>query len=150
MLLVKVYLMSGNSALRRLHGARRQYEVPEPIFRAILVGQIGQHSAKGISQGGVDRCIEEFKKHNPAAIPKKEGKPRDWRPASKSAHIRKVHALWGILRRGGIVTERYPDKFVFKLTGVSSTEFLIPKDANIMIDASIAWIKDEGLGHELK
>ena len=138
-----------SAALRKLHACRREYKVPEDIFRAILMGQIGRATSKGITMGSVNACVEKFKEHNPAAAASAANKKKDWRPTAKCAHVRKIYALWGVLKRNNIVDARYPDGFVKRQTDMDRAEFLPAAETNIVIEGLIAWIKREGLGNEL-
>jgi len=142
---------------RRLYGAKKEYGVPDDIFKAILLGQVGSESAKGITWAGTDACIAEFKKHNPgAALRKEQGKPEpkpkpdNWRKPATSRHARKVYVLWGILRRHGKVEARYPDAYVKRMTDIDRADFLTPAKSNIVIEGLKDWIEREGLVGELR
>ena len=149
--------MTNPAVYRRLYGAKKEYGVPDDIFKAILLGQIGSESAKGITWRGAEACIGEFKKHNPgAALRKQQGKPAkkerpsNWRKPASSAHARKVYKLWGILKRNHIVETRYPDAYVKRMTDIDRADFLTPATANIVIEGLKDWIQREGLSGELK
>lgn len=133
---------------RKLYAVKKECGVDDTTFNAILLGQVGKESAKDITWSGVEACVSEMRKYQPAA--KREEKERDWRPAAASPHVRKIYKLWGILLKGGIVEARYPDGFVERMTGKKRAEWLVPKQANVVIEALIDWIKRDGLEDELQ
>ena len=46
-----------------LHAERRKNNISDDIFRAILMGQTGKESSKGISWENAKRCVREMQKH---------------------------------------------------------------------------------------
>lgn len=136
-----------SAALRKLHAERRRLNIPEDTFRAILLGQTGRESSKGIGMSAANACVEEMRKYSPAS-----GKPpqRSFRPRAKDPLHRLIYKLWGILRECDQVEARYPDSFVFRMTEVERPEFLTPAQANIVIEGLKDWIKREGFGDRLR
>ena len=123
-----------SAALRKLHAVRRACSVPDELYRDILKNQTGRDSAKGIGFRDVNKCVAEFEKLRPA-----EPTKLNWRPTAKSAHARKVYALWTDLKKQGKVTPRYPDAFVKRMADVDRAEFLTPTQANPVIEALRDW-----------
>lgn len=134
-----------SAALRMLHAERRKAGVSDDVFRAILVGQTGKESSKGIGWNAAKACVAELQKHNPQSATTK--KDPNWRKASDDPLVRKIYKVWGILKRGHVVDSRFPDAFVKKMTDCDRAEFCTPAQCNIVIEALKKWGEREGLGH---
>lgn len=134
----------------KLYAVKRQCNVDDDAFKAILLGQIGRESAKGISWSGVEACVKVMERDYLPRDKKPQNQDPDWRPRAKSAHARKIYVLWGILKRAGVVKERFPDGFVKRLTDRERAEWLVPSQANKVIEGLTDWIKREGLDDELR
>lgn len=139
--------MSG--ALRMLHAERRKRNLPDETFRAILLGETGKESSKGISFAAAGRCVDVMRKDYPMAGDD-TGKPSGWRKSSSDPLVRKVYKVWGILRRNDVVNEKFPDAFVKKMTECDRAEFLTPAQCNIVIEALKGWAEREGLAGQLR
>lgn len=133
--------MSG--ALRMLHAERRKNNISDDIFRAILMGQTGKESSKGISWENAKRCVREMQKHGPKNGELK--KDPNFRKASSDPLVRKVYKLWAILRRHDVVNARFPDAFVKKMTDCDRADFCTPAQCNIVIEALKKWGVREGV-----
>lgn len=132
-----------SAAHRMLYAEKRKNGINEDVFRAILLGQLGTESSKGISWSSAKRCVREMQKHS-GNTP--DEKPYgEWRKPSDDPLIRKCYALWGVLRRGGSVKTRYPDGYVKKMTGCDRAEFLTPAQANVVIEGLKKWAERDGL-----
>ena len=136
-----------SAALRKLHAERRRLNIPEDTFRAILLGQTGRESSKGIGMSAANACVQEMRKYRPKAT---EPEHREFRPSANDPLVRKVYKLWGILRAADVVEPRYPDAFVRRMCDVSRPEWLTPAQANTCIEALKDWIEREGLGGKLR
>lgn len=136
-----------SAALRMLHAERKKNNISDDIFRAILMGQTGKESSKGISWNAARACVAEMQKHAPKGAQQKTG---EWRKASSDPLVRKIYKIWGILKRGDVVKTRYPDAFVKKMTECDRAEFLTPSQCNIVIEALKGWTQREGLGNQLR
>ncbi len=132
-----------SAALRMLHAERRKNNISEDIFRAILMGQTNSESSKGISWENAKRCVTEMQKHNPNAAP--APKDPNFRKASTDPLVRKVYKIWAILRRAGVVNERFPDGFVKKMTECDRADFCTPAQCNVVIEALKQWGVREGV-----
>jgi len=140
--------MSGSTpGLRKLHAERRRLQIPDDIFRAILLGQTGKESSKGIGMSAANACVAEMRKHRPGD---KGPDRKEWRETSKDPLVRKIYKLWGILRNGDQTLARYPDGFVERMVKVGRPDFCTPAQANIVIEGLKDWIEREGLGDKLR
>ena len=139
--------MSG--ALRMLHAERRKRNIPDDVFRAILMGQTGRESSKGIGFSAAKACVAVMRKDYPVESDKTE-KSANWRKPSDDPLIRKIYKIWTILRRNDVVISRYPDAFVKKMTECDRAEFCTPSQCNIVIEALKGWAVREGLGKQLR
>ncbi len=137
-----------SAALRMLHAERRKHGIDDDIFRAILLGQTGSESSKGITFNAARACVEVMRKDYPIAPAKDEPKT-EWRKASDDMLVRKIYKLWGILKRGDVVNSRYPDAFVKKMTKCDRAEFCTPAQCNMVIEALKGWGEREGLGDKI-
>ncbi|GLQ20484.1 regulatory protein GemA [Algimonas porphyrae] len=135
-----------SAALRRLHAERRRYSIDEETFRAILLGQIGRESSKGITMAGANACIREFAKYKPELAPPSDENPDGWRRRSDDPLVRKIYALWTVLRNGGVVQPRFPDAYVKRMTKADRADFLTPVQCNTVIEGLKEIIDREGLG----
>jgi len=135
---------------RKLYAVKRKCNVDDDTFKAILLGQIGSESAKNITWAGVNACVKVMQSEYGSDDETQKEKDPDWREPAKSAHARKIYALWGILRRNDKVEARFPDGFVKRMTDRPRVEWLTPTECNTLIEALIDWIKREGLSRELK
>lgn len=136
-----------SAALRMLHAERRKRGLTDEVFRAILMGETGRESSKGISFDAAKRCVAVMKKDYPLD---EDQKPADWRKASADPLVRKIYKVWGVLKRGDVVNARFPDAFVKKMTDCDRAEFCTPAQCNIVIEALKSWAVREGLEGKLR
>lgn len=135
----------------KLYGVKKKCGVDDDTFKAILLGQTGFESAKGISWASVEKCVAVMEKdYLPEGEKPQKVKDPNWREPAKSPQARKIYVLWGILKRNGVTAARYPDKFVERMTNRSRAEWLTPSECNPVIEALNDWIKREGLEGELR
>ncbi len=135
-----------SAALRMLHAERKKNNISDDIFRAILMGQIGRESSKGITWEAAKRCVAKMQEHGP----KDAHKDSEWRKASSDPLVRKIYKIWGILKRGDVVNTRFPDAFVKKMTECDRAEFCTPSQCNKVIEGLKGWAEREGLGDQLR
>ena len=138
-----------SSPQRKLYGVARKYGITDDVIKAVLLGQTGRESARGLTWSGANACVAVFE-NDYAPKGTVEAKKKDWRPTAQSPHARKIYALWGILRRNHVTQARYPDGYVKRMTDRERAEWLTPDQCNIVIEGLIDWIKRDGFGHELK
>ena len=134
----------------KLYGVKKKLNVGDDAFKAILLGETGSESAKGISWKAVEACVTKMELHYGSKEEAEPKKDSDWRELAKSPHARKIYVLWGILKRNKIVEARFPDGFVKRMSGRERAEWLTSVQANPIIEALIDWIKREGLASELR
>jgi hypothetical protein len=134
----------------KLYGVKKKCNVDDRAFKAILLGETGKESAKGISWAAVERCVSVMEKdYGPKDAPDPKKDP-DWREPAKTGQARKIYVLWGILRKADVVTARHPDGYVKRMTGRERAEWLTPAQCNPVIEGLTDWIKREGLERELR
>ena len=134
----------------KLYGVKKKCNVDDRAFKAILLGQTGKESAKGISWPAAERCVLVMQRDYGPKDDVPQEKDPDWREPAKTAQARKIYVLWGILRKAKVVTARHPDGFVKRMTERDRCEWLTPAQCNPVIEALVDWIKREGLENELR
>lgn len=129
--------------LKRAQFGRRKLGLEEEDWRDLLERVAGERSAKALTADQLGLVLGELERLG--FVP--ESSP-DFRPASKKAHVRKVYALWGELKRKRVWKSRHVaslDLFVKKIAKVDSTEWLTPVAANKVIEALKAMAAKAGV-----
>lgn len=118
--------------------ARKELNLDDDSYRAILVRVGGHYSAKDMSVGQIEAVLKEFVRlgWKPKLA---TGKRRT--PDGAKAYVRKIYALWSdmgtMLACGGSVEALRTH--VEKQTGVSAPEFLTVEQAVQVIEGLKAW-----------
>jgi hypothetical protein len=133
-----------NPRLAKVHIARKDLELTDDCYRAILARITGQESSAGLDPAQLDAVLAEFKRLGWSAKPKAApaaGGLRH-RPASGKAEVRKVFAIWGdmcrlniptINNRAGLIA------FVQRMTDVDDPEWMNSEQARVVIEALKSW-----------
>lgn len=119
------------SMLKKIQIARRELQLEEAEYRALLKRVAGVDSARLLGDRGADAVIAEFKRLG--------FKPKaSTRPPSERADLRKIYALWGALHAGTLDREALR-KWVLSRFGVAAPEFLKREAAQDAIEQLKAW-----------
>ncbi|MFT8646523.1 gp16 family protein [Gluconacetobacter sp.] len=122
----------------KLHIARKELNLDDDSYRAVLVRIGGHYSAKDMSVGQIEAVLKEFQRLGWKPKPATSGRRT---PDSAKAYVRKIHALWNdmgtMLSSGGSVEALRA--YVEKQTGVSAPEFLRVEQAIQVIEGLKAW-----------
>ena len=68
----------------KLYGVKKKCGVDDDTFKAILLGQTGRESAKGISWPAVEKCVAVMEKDYLPEGEKAQKKDPNWREPAKS------------------------------------------------------------------
>lgn len=118
--------------------ARKELNLDDDSYRAVLVRVGGHYSAKDMSVGQIEAVLKEFRRlgWKPKLV---TGNRRT--PDSAKAYVRKIFAIWNemapLLASGG--TREALRAFVERQTGVSAPEFLDAEQATKVTEALKAW-----------
>ncbi len=120
----------------KLHIARKELNLDDDSYRAILVRVGGRYSAKDMSVGQIEAVLKEFQRLG--WKPKLGGRRT---PDSMKPYVRKIFAIWNemapLLASGG--TREALRTFVERQTGVSAPEFLDAEQATKVTEALKKW-----------
>lgn len=125
-----------------VHVARKQLNLDEDSYRAVLERVSGRRSAKDLTPGQLDLVIGEFKKlgFEPTAKPRRKG--------LEGPYAGKLQALWIAAWNLGIVrnrTDKALTAFILRQTKIPASRWLrYPEDARKVIEALKAWLAREG------
>ena len=120
--------------MQSIHCACRDLGFDSEIRQAMQANVIGKASMTDMT----DAEIEQLRAHLGDLGWQPSFKKDGFRPKSSKAHVRKVYALWGRLKRDGVWREKRHaslDRFVARVTGISNTEWLDPKSATKVVEA---------------
>jgi phage gp16-like protein len=127
--------------LAMVHVARKQLDLDEDAYRAMLERVSGQRSAKDLTPGELDAVIAEMKRigFEPSS------KPR--RGRLEGPYAGKLQALWIAGWNLGVVRDRSDaalTAFILRQTGIPTSRWLrYPEDARRVIEALKAWLARE-------
>lgn len=118
--------------------ARKELNLDDDSYRAILVRVGGHYSAKDMSVGQIEAVLKEFRR---LGWKPKLATGNRRTPDSAKAYVRKVYAIWNdmapLLASGG--TREALRAFVERQTGVSAPEFLDAEQATKVTEALKKW-----------
>ncbi|MBS4046160.1 MAG: regulatory protein GemA [Alphaproteobacteria bacterium] len=109
--------------IKAIHVAKRAKGIDEETYRAMLQG-FGVTSSTELRDGQLGELLTKLN----------GGKPYK---GSAKPYVRKVFALWGALAQAGIVengSKQALTAFVKRTAGVDNPEFLLPAQANKVIE----------------
>ena len=132
-------------AQRAYHAACRDLGIDEDTRRDMQLSVTGVASTTAMGETEFAALQAHLKELG--WTPKKTA-GRNWRARSPKAHVRKVYAIWGALKKAGVWREsahRSLDRFVQHVTGIGSAEWLDPEQANKVIEALKAIAQREGV-----
>lgn len=131
-----------NDRRRRLiamiHCAKRDLGLDEDAYRATLVRVGGAGSCSGMGIEGLERVVEDFKRKG---FTPRVGSAQ--RKLSKKPQVRKIYALWGHLKKLGVLhspNDVALRAFTKNLTEVDNPEWLTPAQANKVIESLKTWV----------
>ncbi|MDD2870104.1 regulatory protein GemA [Neomegalonema sp.] len=128
--------------MKAIHASRRQLVglEDEEIWRSFLEQAAGGRSLRAMPEAGLRKVL--------AALRARGAGGGRFRPSPK-AHVRKVFALWGDMRRHGILenpTRAGLRGFVARMTatqarpeGVGDPDWLTPQEAAKVVEGLKAW-----------
>lgn len=130
------------SLIAKVLVAKKQLDLGDDEYRALLEAETGLRSCSGMSQAQLASVL--------AALERAGFKPRSTarKGAPRPPHVRLVYALWGELQTLGAVT-RGPKgapalrAFVHRQAQVAAPEFLTAQQAHSVVEALKSWIKRE-------
>jgi phage gp16-like protein len=96
------------SALAKIHIAKKELNLHDDDYRAILERVTGQNTAKGLSNAQADAVVAEFKRmgFKPKLVVSQAGRRLGKTAAAQHDTARKARALWLSLWQLGIVRKR--------------------------------------------
>ncbi len=143
------------AALAKIHIAKKELNLHDDDYRAILERETGQRSAKGLSDAQAGRVLEAFKrlgwKPNLVQGGKAGTAPVSRRPADHET-ARKARALWISLWQLGVIhdrTEKALEAFARRQLGVAKMQWADQQKMFRLIEALKAmgrrhgWVQDE-------
>ncbi|MDD2867709.1 regulatory protein GemA [Neomegalonema sp.] len=133
-----------SDTIKAVHATRRQVAGLEDdeTWRAFLEQTVGQRSIRAMTEAQLRRVLLTLRARSGGA------KSKNFKPSPK-AHVRKVFALWGDMRRHDLLenpTREGLRGFVARMTatdarpdGVGDPDWLTPQDAEKVIEGLKAW-----------
>lgn len=122
----------------KLHIARKELNLDDDSYRAVLVRVGGHYSAKEMSPSQIEAVLAEFVRLGWKPKPAPSGRRT---PDSAKPYVRKVYAIWNemapMLDSGG--TREALRAFVQRQTGVSAPEFLDAEQATLVVEGLKVW-----------
>ncbi len=136
--------MTKRPLLAKIHIAKKQLNLDDESYRAILVRLFNKDSAAKLSHRQLSELIAHFK--TLGWKPKAANKSH--RPASSKPAVRKVYALWGLLYKAGKVEATKPDGFIANFTRRQGKEASLAEWCNnqqlySLIEALKSWCERE-------
>jgi phage gp16-like protein len=136
--------------LALIHIARKQLNLDEDTYRAVLVAVTGKESCRTMDVTELNAVIQHFesKGFKPTGGKKKKLSPRTrHKPESLKTQIDKIRALWIECYQLGVVKDRYEgalNAFVKRMTGIERVDWLKSGyDGNKVVEALKA-MKERG------
>ena len=133
-----------SETIKAIHATRRQVAGLEDddTWRAFLEQTVGQRSIRAMTEPQMRQVLITLRARSGGA------KSKSFKPSPK-AHVRKVFALWGDMRRHGLLenpTRAGLRAFTARMTatearpeGVGDPDWLTPQDAEKVIEGLKAW-----------
>jgi len=127
--------------IAKIHVAKKQMDLDDDSYRAILVRVTGHTSAKDCSDADLERLLAEFKRQGFKPVSTPSGKP----------HVRLIYALWQRLKPFlDAPTDATLAAFVQKQTrsqrapmGIVKPEWLNAESAKPVIEGLKGWLDRE-------
>ncbi len=122
--------MTRKTLMARVHVGAKTLGMDEDTRRAWMENLVGQRSCIDCTDGQLKRLADDMKR---------QGATTDrWRPSQKR-YVRKIWALWGDMKRRGLLADAKDPRawlvgFVRRQTGVDNPEWLSPDQANKVIE----------------
>lgn len=135
---------SRNRLISLIHVAKKELALTEDSHRALLIGATEKDSLREMSVKELEAVIEVYKKHG---FKKKKPKRAGTRKLATGTHARLIRALWISLYQLGEVrdpSEEAMAKYVKRMGGVDSLEFLTARQSNAVISGLREWMKRAG------
>lgn len=134
-----------NPMLSKIHIARKELDLDDATYRAILKRVTGKDSSKGLGGLQLIAVVDEFKRlgWKPKTQPKRGGS----RPMAADPQSAKIRALWLALYHLGAVrdpAESALSAFAKRMTHVAALQWLDGAQANRVIEALKDWCGREG------
>ena len=129
-----------NAELAKIHIAKKQLNLNDDDYRAILERVTGRATSKGMTANQHAAVLAEFNRLG-WKVTSGNGTARasgNWRKKSQKRYVRKIFAMWTELKDLGIWRDKRRAsliKFVKELTDIDDPEFLDPKQAGKVIEA---------------
>lgn len=133
--------MPRNPLLAKIHIAKKDLQLDDDVYRAVLMRVTGKTSSAKLSDAAKTKVLREFQRMGWKPKPTQ-------RKRSSKPFVRKIFALWGELKKVGIWREQDVASlrvFVEKTTGVADPEWLTWKQARGVIEA-LKNMKERGHG----
>ena len=130
----------------KIHIAKKDMNLDDDKYRALLYGATGKDSTKGMSYAEMEAVLKAFtEKGWEQTVNKSKNARPMFRKKSTKGYIRKVYSLWGVLKKEGIVKARFPDGFCKRIVEIDNTDKLDKAEANKVIEALKQWCDREGV-----
>jgi len=132
---------------RKVHVARRQLQLTDADYRAILLRVTTKASSADCGHSDLEALLKEFRRLGWKGAQPAKGAPQQ----SQKAQVQLIYGLWAQLRPhladGSVEALR---AFVRRQTrgkanpeGISAPEFLDPRGANRVVEGLKAWLRRE-------
>lgn len=134
--------MVGRSTLAAIHVAKKQLDLDEDDYRAMLRAEAGVASARDLDEAGARRVMLWFDNHGFKRTGTSKGTAADRRPI-----VQKARALWISLHQLDEVSNRSDkalDAFAKKITGKETLRFCSNGEAGKVVEALKAWAERAG------
>ena len=133
--------MNRRAELAKIHIAKKQLNIADADYRALLQRVAQVDSAADLNLSGLKAVIAELKRLGFQPKNKRTFSPQSRHKEHKS-QADKIRALWISMHQSGIIrdgSETALNHFVRRLTGVERVEWLYPKNANRVIESLKQW-----------
>lgn len=134
--------MVGRSTLAAIHIAKKQLDLDDDDYRAMLRSEGGVASARDLDDAGARRVMLWFDNHGFKRTGTSKGTAADRRPI-----VQKARALWISLHQLDEVSNRSDkalDAFAKKVTGKETLHFCTNGEAGKVVEALKAWAERVG------
>jgi len=147
--------MPSRADLAKIHIAKKELQLDDDTYRAILREQCGADSARDLSPAKVGRLLAHFKRLGyRVKSPRKSGTTR---PLASDPQSKKIRAIWLDLHEMGVVknpSEVALAAYVKRMAGVDALQFATTAQKHRVIEALKQWrersenIETIARGHE--
>lgn len=120
--------------LAKIHIAKKQLDMNEASYRAMLKDIAGVDSAAQLDDNGRNKVIDHLETLG--------FKPRPARPLASSGQYRKIRMLWLDLHAVGLVrdpSERAMRRYIERMTGIERPYRLSREQASLVIETLKKW-----------